>query len=131
MRAPVRVVQRLSREVRPLTPEIDIYFRRLGASGATLVVVQIDRAWTHGAADVDPALALVTAARRASDALGRRGQTVDVADIVARGREELRLVDSSSRAGAPNSRIAAFGRTSRPAARQPLGHRPVIAGAGA
>jgi hypothetical protein len=76
--------------------DIDVFVRRLGASGRTLVVVQIDREWTYGAADIDPGLALLTAATRASDSLARYGRTVRVAAIVARGSEELGMVPRCS-----------------------------------
>jgi hypothetical protein len=66
--------------------EINIHVRRLGASGMTLVVVQIDREWTYGAAGADRESALLTAARRASEGVGRGGGNLSVAVIVARGR---------------------------------------------
>jgi hypothetical protein len=76
--------------------EIDIYVRRLRASGSTLVVVQVDQARTFGAADPDPALALLKAARRASEGVARQGQTVSVATIVESAPAPLRLAGRSA-----------------------------------
>ena len=72
-----------------MNAQIDIYVRRLVQSGRTLVVVQFDREWTYGAAELDPISALNTAAQRAVEGVARSGRNVGVAAIVALGHVEL------------------------------------------
>jgi hypothetical protein len=65
--------------------KMDFHFRRLGLSGATLVVVTVG-AEVYGACDLEPLAALHAVARRASEDLARRAQPIDPTVIIERGR---------------------------------------------
>jgi hypothetical protein len=69
--------------------KIEFHFKRLGLSGATLVIVAVG-AEVYGACALEPLTALQTAAGRASEDLAKRSQPLDPSVIVERGREELR-----------------------------------------
>jgi hypothetical protein len=73
--------------------EIEVYFKHLGLSGATLVVVAVG-AELYASCDSEPAVALEVVAWRASEDLARRRQPVDPDLILERGREKLRMEGS-------------------------------------
>lgn len=72
------------------TDGIEVYFSRLGLSGATLVVVAVGPD-VYGATDPEPVTALHSAARKAAEDRALRGFLVDPNDIVEEGLGKIAL----------------------------------------
>jgi len=74
--------------------QVEFHFKRLGLSGATLVVVAVGTK-IYGACALEPLAALYAAACRASEDLANRRQPIDPKVLIEWGQEELRRASST------------------------------------
>ena len=73
--------------------EMQFHFKRLGVSGATLVVVAVGTE-VYSACAFEPLTALHEAAFRASEDLARRGGPIDPNTIIDQGKDAWRRTNS-------------------------------------